>query len=241
MSEHTLNALKNLAPQFGVDLTDAQLEQFETYYAALVAWNQRVNLTAITDRDEVQVRHFADSLAVLLATEAESDTSLIDIGAGAGFPGLPLKIARPEWHVTLLEATRKKTEFLDHIVDALGLTDVEVVWARAEEAGQDPASRGRFDLAVARAVADLAVLAEYALPLLCVGGRFVAQKGTDPHDEVRDAAAAMATLGGYHVDTIPYRLPGLDEPLHLVVLEKLAATPDAYPRRPGMPEKRPLE
>lgn len=238
-----MDLLRDVSAKWGIELTPAQLEKFQLYFEVLVDWNQRVNLTAIIDYEEVQIRHFADSLAVLQATDdsdSERRVSLIDIGTGAGFPGLPLKIVRPAWRVTLVESTRKKTEFVEHMIGELGLETVEVVWARVEEIGQDLAYREQFDLAVARAVADMAVLVEYALPLLRVGGRFVAQKGTDPMAELQGAAEALETLGGVHRETIPYRLPAFDEPLHLVVVEKVVPTPEKYPRRPGMPEKRPI-
>lgn len=234
--------MRNVVTDLGIELTPAQLAMFQTYYEQLVDWNRRVNLTAITDYEDVQIKHFADSLAVLLAIGGDfgAQTSLIDVGSGAGFPGLPLKIVRPAWRVTLVESTHKKTEFLEHMIYQLGLGKIDVVWARAEEVGQEPAYREQFDLAVARAVADVAVLIEYALPLLHVGGRFIAQKGTDPTDELRAAEKALEILGGAHRDTIPYRLPAFGKPLHLVVIDKVAPTPAKYPRRPGMPAKRPI-
>lgn len=238
-----MNLLRATAAGLGIELAPAQLAKFQVFYEQLLDWNQRINLTAITGYEDVQIRHFADSLAVLLAINDEDfgvRRSLIDIGTGAGFPGLPLKIARPAWRVALVESTRKKTEFLEHMIYQLGLDQVDVVWGRAEEVGQDPAYREQFDLAVARAVADMAVLVEYALPLLRVGGRFIAQKETDPYDELQAAEKAIETLGGTHRDTIPYRLPAFDQPLHLVVVEKVAPTPEKYPRRPGMPAKRPI-
>jgi 16S rRNA (guanine527-N7)-methyltransferase len=237
-----MEQLKQVAAGWGIHLTTEQLEAFQRYYEELVTWNRRMNLTAITDYEEVQIRHFADSLAVLLALEeaGKSKCRLIDIGTGAGFPGLPLKLARPHWHVTLVESTRKKTTFLRHLVEALDLDDVEVVPARAEEVGQDPRYREQFDLATARAVADLAVLVEYALPLVRIGGRFIAQKGATPEAELEAAGTAIQLLGGRHVATMAYNLPGHDASLHLVVIEKIAPTPAKYPRRPGMPEKRPL-
>ena len=237
-----MERLKQIAAGWGIHLEESQLQAFQRYYEELIAWNRRVNLTTITAYEAVQVRHFADSLAVLLAVgdlEAEA-VRLIDIGTGAGFPGLPLKIVNPGWQVTLVEATRKKTAFLEHLVAALRLEGVEVVWARAEELGRDPRYREGFDLATARAVAELAVLAEYALPLVRVGGRFVAQKGTEPDAELVAARRALERLGGEHVGTLPYELPGVAGPLHLVVVQKVAPTPAKYPRRPGMPEKRPL-
>jgi 16S rRNA (guanine527-N7)-methyltransferase len=238
-----MELLRNVAGDLGIDLTPTQLEMFQTYYEELAAWNRQRNLTAITDYEEVQVKHFADSLAVLPAVDAGDfgeSISLVDVGSGAGFPGLPLKIARPAWQVVLVESTRKKTAFLEHIITQLGLQDADVVWARAEDVGRDPAYREQFDIAVARAVADMAVLVEYALPLLHIGGWFVAQKGTDPRDELHAAEKAIETLGGAYRSTIPYRLPAFDEPLHLVVIEKVSPTPGKYPRRPGMPAKRPI-
>lgn len=238
-----MKLLRAVTAGWGIELTPAQLEMFRTYYEELVDWNQRVNLTAISDYEDVQVRHFADSLAVFLALDAAGlgdQVSLVDIGSGAGFPGLPLKIARPAWRVLLVESAKKKARFLEHMIDQLGFEDVGVVWGRAEEVGRDPHYRERFDVAVARAVAEMAVLVEYALSLLRVGGWFVAQKGTDPSDELRRAETAIEILGGAHHSTIAYRLPALDEPLHLVVIEKRAPTPEKYPRRPGVAAKRPL-
>jgi len=238
-----MEVLREVAGELGVGLDLTQLEMFQTYYEELIDWNQRVNLTAVTDYEEVQIKHFADSLAVLLALATDDlgdGPSLVDFGSGAGFPGLPLKIVRPAWRVVLVESTRKKTAFLEHIINQLGLQDTDVVWARAEEVGRDLAYREQFDVAVARAVAGLAVLVEYALPLLRLGGRFVAQKGSDPSDEIRAAEKAIDTLGGGYSSTIPYRLPAFDAPLHLVVIEKVSPTPGKYPRRPGMPAKRPI-
>lgn len=237
-----MERLRQVVAGWGIRLSEDQLEAFQRYYEELIAWNRRVNLTAITDYEEVQVRHFADSLAVLLALEDDRGPGLrlIDIGTGAGFPGLPLKVVRPDWRVVLVESTRKKTAFLEHLVGALGLEGVEVVWARAEEVGRDAHYREGFDLATARAVADLAVLVEYALPLVRVSGWFIAQKGRAPEEELEAAGAAMRLLGGRHVGTVAYHLPGVDGPLHLVLVEKVTSTPAKYPRRPGVPEKRPI-
>ena len=237
-----MERLKSIAAGWGIQLETSQLQAFQRYYEELRAWNRRVNLTTVTGYEAVQVRHFADSLAVLLAVRdlRTAEPRLVDVGSGAGFPGLPLKIVNPTWQVTLVEATRKKTAFLQHLVEVLGLEGVEVVWARAEEVGRAPRYREQFDLATARAVAELAVLAEYALPLVRIGGRFVAQKGTEPEAELEAACRALELLGGEHVGTLPYELPGVAGPLHLVVVRKVAPTPAKYPRRPGMPEKRPL-
>lgn len=233
-----MQLLADGARTFGITLTPAQLDAFETYYGELLAWNARANLTAITGREQVIVKHLLDSLSLAPLIHKDT-TTLIDIGSGAGFPGLPLKIALPHLRVTLLEATGKKVAFLKHIIAALNLRDATALHARAEDLARNPAHRENYDVAVARAVAELATLLEYALPFVCVGGVFIAQKGVDVDDEVRRAARALDTLGGRVREVVPVQLPGL-APRHLVVVEKVAATPAAYPRRAGIPEKRPL-
>jgi 16S rRNA (guanine527-N7)-methyltransferase len=225
----------------GLTLTAKQREAFQIYYQELVAWNARFNLTAITDAKGVQVRHFLDSLSCSLAIcDAERRQSLIDVGSGAGFPGLPLKIVYPSLHLTLLEATGKKTTFLRHIVDTLELREVTIIHARAEQLGHDPAHRERYDWAVARAVAAMPTLAEYLLPLCRLGGHCLAQKGEDAAAEVSTAEAAIQFLGGRLNHLAPIELPGLAETRHLVIIDKVARTPDRHPRRPGVPAKRPL-
>lgn len=225
------------ARAFGLSLTRGQGDAFETYYRELVAWNARVNLTAITARDDVIVKHFLDALSV--APQLHSARNLIDIGAGAGLPGIPLKIVLPHLRLTLLEATRKKIEFLKHIITQLNLPDAVAVHARAEDLACDAAHREQYDAAVARAVASLATLLEYALPFVRQGGVFIAQKGVEVDDEIRAAARALDLLGGRVRESVPVQLPGL-EPRHLIVVEKITATPDQYPRRAGMPERKPL-
>jgi 16S rRNA (guanine527-N7)-methyltransferase len=216
----------------------AQLEQFAIYLDELRAWNERINLTAITDPDEIVTRHFLDSLRCALSW-GEAPTSLIDIGAGAGFPGLPLKILRPALQLTLVESIAKKAAFLRHIANVLELSDVTVLVERAEVVGQNPAQRERYDVVIARAVAELRVLAEYCLPLCCVGGRFLAPKGAQIEAELAAAGPAIARLGGRVAAVEPVQLPGV-EPRSLIVIEKIANTPPQYPRAPGVPAKRPL-
>ncbi len=236
-----MEVLKAGASEWGLDLTPEQVEAFDLYYQQLIIWNERVNLTAITDYEEVQAKHFLDSVSCLqVLTSTPPQARYIDIGAGAGFPGLPLKIVRPQIPLTLLEATGKKVRFLEHIVAMLGLREVEIVRGRAEEVGQQPAHRERYDVALARAVAQLTVLLEYALPLLTLGGLFVAQKGMEIEDEVEAAQGAMKLLGGQMKEVRAVHLPGLEAPRQLVVVEKLAPTPQKYPRRVGIPAKRPL-
>ncbi len=233
-----------------LDLSPAQLAAFQTYADELRAWNEKFNLTTIKDLEGIQVKHFLDSLSVLKAlrpagSEASGDAAprlrLIDVGSGAGFPGLPLKIVCPQLQVTLLEATGKKVKFCEHMADKLKLSGVKVVKARAEEAGQDPAHREQYDWAVARAVAAMPTLAEYLLPLVKRGGRALALKGEDAPAETHAAAGAIKRLGGELELLIRVELPGIVETRHLVVLKKIAATPPSFPRRPGVPAKSPLK
>jgi 16S rRNA (guanine527-N7)-methyltransferase len=228
--------------ELGVTLDDGHLAAFGICYRELVEWNQRFNLTAITDWDGVLVRHFLDSLSCLKALP-QTDLSglrVIDVGTGAGFPGLALKIVCPGMRLTLLEATRKKVTFLEHIVRVLDL-EVEVIHMRAEELGRDPTHRERYDWALARAVAEMPTLAEYLLPLVRVGGAVLAQKGEDATAEVQRAEAAIVTLGGRVRQLVPVELRGLAETRYLVVVDKVAATPEKYPRRPGVPRKSPIQ
>lgn len=223
---------------WGIPLTPSQLDQFATYAAELRRWNERVNLTAITDMEGIVTRHFLDSLRCALSW-GSAPASLADIGAGAGFPGLPLKILRPTLRLTLAESIAKKAAFLEHMVRELGLADVQVLAVRAEALGRDAAHRARYDVAVARAVAELRVLAEYCLPLCRVGGRCLAPKGAQIADELAAAERAITRLGGRCLGVEPVELPGV-EPRTLVVIEKVAATPPQYPRAPGVPARRPI-
>ncbi|MBX3049681.1 MAG: 16S rRNA (guanine(527)-N(7))-methyltransferase RsmG [Anaerolineales bacterium] len=230
---------KTIHDWLGVSVTDEQLAAFDQYAAELAAWNQRFNLTTITELEQVRTRHFLDSLSCWLALGA-APGRLADVGTGAGLPGLPLKILQPGLPLTLIEATAKKAGFLEHMVQVLRLKDVQVLAARAEEAGQLPAERAAYDWAVARALAPLPVLAEYLLPLVRVGGRMLAQKGREAAAELSAAQEAIRLLGGGPAQLLPAEVPGLDEERWLIVVEKVAETPAKYPRRPGMPSKRPL-
>ncbi len=244
------------ARELGLCLSAEHLGQFQRYYEELVEWNRRFNLTTVVGYEEVQMRHFLDSLTCLLALPGWSHEVIgsqlpficqpqpwqcLDVGAGAGFPGLPLKIVCPELRLTLLEATRKKVEFLLHLADELGLAPVDVIWDRAESLGQNPRYRERYDVVVARAVAELPVLSEFCLPFCRVGGRFIAQKGPEAEREVAEAAAALQALGGVVREVKQVALPGQREERLLVVVDKVAPTPAGYPRRPGIPAKRPIK
>lgn len=238
------------ARTLGLELTPAQLAQFETYRRELLDWNARINLTAITDPVEVDRLLFLDSLTCLIALRPRFSQpnsspsgpapSLIDVGAGAGFPGLPLKLVWPDVELTLAESVGKKVAFLQHIVERLGLTGVTVIQARAEDLGQDRRYRERFDWAVARAVAPLNVLAEYLLPLVKCGGAMVAPKKGDVSAEIDAAASAIAKLGGDALTVTPVRTPGLTDGRVIVSAPKFRPTPAAFPRRAGLPAKRPL-
>jgi 16S rRNA (guanine527-N7)-methyltransferase len=233
-----IDLLAATAAGWGLLLNRTQLDQFATYAAELRRWNKRVNLTAITDESSIVTRHFLDSLRCALSW-GSAPHSLIDVGSGAGFPGLPLKILRPELRLTLVESVAKKAAFLRHIVALLGLGDVVVLAARAEAVGRDEAHRARYDVAVARAVAELRVLAEYCLPFCRLGGRFLAPKGADVERELLAAQAAISKLGGRIVAVEAVELPGVER-RSLVVIEKIAPTPAQYPRAVGVPAKRPL-
>ena len=238
MADPAERLLADTAAAWGLPLDPNQLRQFARYTDELLAWNAHTNLTAITDRQAIYVRHFLDSLA-LARFWGPPPATLVDIGTGAGFPGVPLKILHPPLAVTLIESVGKKAAFLKHLIAILGLEQVRVVTGRAETFGHDPGERERYDLATARAVADLRVLAEYALPLLRVGGRLLAPKGAGAEREIEGARRAVALLGGTIEQVVPIELPGV-EPRSLVVARKVAPTDPRYPRAVGIPARRPL-
>ena len=231
------------ARAWGVEINPEALDKFQLYYEELISWNRRLNLTSITDYEEVQIKHFLDSLSLHLVLEPsllEGGEPFIDVGAGAGFPGLPLKIVHPQISLALLEATVKKARFLTHLVERLALTRVEVVMGRAEEMARREEHRERYQVALARAVAPLPVLLEYALPLCQVGGLLIAQKGPDIREELEDSQSALTILGGRIGEVRELELPLSMGRRNLVVVVTVAPTPEKYPRRPGIPAKRPL-
>jgi 16S rRNA (guanine527-N7)-methyltransferase len=225
---------------FGIHLTGRQVAALLSFENELLDWNKKFNLTAIRDTEGIRTKHFLDSFSCALAWKDNPPRRLIDIGTGAGFPGIPLKILYPSLELTLVESVGKKAAFCRHAVAVLKLEAVEVVTARAEELGQMPAKRESYDWAVARAVANLPVLAEYLLPLVQVGGRMLAQKGHAGPVEVHNAEKAFRLLGGQMRQLLPVTLPGVAEERYLVVVDKVAATPPQYPRKPGFPAKQPL-
>ena len=237
-----MDILAGGARELGMNLSAHQLDQFEVYYRELAAWNQRINLTAVGGYEGVQVRHFLDSLTVCLAVPETLAVAsrVIDVGAGAGFPGLPLKIAFPDIHLALVESAGKKSEFLRHVVSALDLGGVEVHTGRAEQLAHRPELREGFDLAVTRGLARLATLAEYTLPFCNLGGRMVALKHGGIEGELAAAAHALEVLGGCLEGWYPVGVTGLTDNRIVVAVDKVGPTPVQYPRRPGMPAKRPL-
>lgn len=224
----------------GLELSSEVQHLFSIYADELLKWNEEINLTAITAPEAIEMRHFLDSLSVLLAVPLGNGQRVIDVGTGAGFPGLPLRFVCPYIELTLLEATAKKTTFLEHIVSRLKLNNVKILNARAEDAGQNMAVREQHDIVLARAVAQMPALGEYMLPLCRVGGRCVALKGENAVSEAQQAENALRIFGGHLEKVIPVELPQVAETHYLVVIQKIAATPPAYPRRAGMPTKRPL-
>ncbi|TFH34742.1 MAG: 16S rRNA (guanine(527)-N(7))-methyltransferase RsmG [Anaerolineales bacterium] len=225
----------------GYRLNAAQAESFHWYAQELIAWNQRFNLTAIVDPVEIDIKHFLDSLTCLKVLEFRPPGRVVDIGTGAGFPGIPIKLLFPQFELTLLESIKKKVDFCQHIIDALGLEGVRVIHARAETLGQDPDHRERYDWGIARAVAIAPVLLEYLLPFIRVGGGAILQKGETGPAEMHQAESALRILGA-QVDQIQtIELPCVPEPRHIISVKKTAATPQQYPRRAGMAAKRPLK
>jgi len=238
-----LESLLRGATQLGIELTPGQTQQFQLYYQELAAWNARVNLTTITGYEEVQTRHFLDSLTAVTVLRnqpwAEEDFSLIDVGTGGGIPGIPLKIVLEQARAVLLDSVAKKTAFVQHAVTALGLQRTEVLTARAEALAHQPGYRQTFHLAVCRAVSKLATIAELTLPFLGSGGMAVIYKKGDISSELTQAERAVEILGGRTREVRAVDLQGLEKH-SLVVLEKTAVTPPRFPRRAGIPEKRPI-
>ncbi len=225
---------------FGISLSPRQTAQLAAYERELLEWNQKFNLTAIRDVEGIRAKHFLDSMSCSLAWREHAPRRLVDVGTGAGFPGIVLKILYPGLKLTLVESVGKKANFCWHIVQTLGLEGVEMLTARAEDVGRDPQHREKYDWAVARAVANLPVLAEYLLPLVRVGGGMLAQKGESGPAEAQAAETALRLLGGRMRQLVPVELPGVAEERYLVIVDKPAATPPAYPRKAGIPAKKPL-
>jgi 16S rRNA (guanine527-N7)-methyltransferase len=224
-----------------IKLSPLQRKQFRDYYECLIDWNERINLTAITDPLDVYLKHFFDSLTVSIVPQFRTEGTIMDVGAGAGFPSLPLRIAWPHVSVTILDSLQKRISFLETLVKQLGLENsVQAIHGRAEECGQQRQYREQFDQVTARAVARLPVLAEYCLPFVKVGGMFFALKGPDAEIEVKEGKSAVHQLGGRIQDIVPLELPNDAGKRYIVCIEKIQPTAKQFPRKPGIPQKRPL-
>lgn len=226
--------------QLDITLTDEMKEQFDKYYELLVEWNKVMNLTGITEYEEVNEKHFVDSLSLVKTLDPNKVESMIDVGTGAGFPGIPLKIAFPHLKVTLLDSLNKRIKFLDTVIEELGLEDITTIHGRAEEFAKKAEHREQYDLCVSRAVANLSSLSEYCLPYVKVDGNFVSYKSGEIDEEVEKSKKAVSILGGKVEKIEKFELPGTDIKRSFVKIKKIKATAKKYPRKAGMPTKEPL-
>ncbi len=226
--------------ELGVSLTDKQIEQFLIYYELLTEWNSFMNLTAITEYEDVLKKHFVDSVSLIQAVDVRKELTLIDVGTGAGFPGLALKIAYPELKVTLLDSLQKRIQFLDTVIEKLGLEGIETIHGRAEDFAKPQKLRESFDLCVSRAVANLSTLSEYCLPFVKVGGYFIPYKSEKIAQEKEEAEKALELLGGKFERQVEFMLPSSDIYRNLFVIKKVKETPKKFPRKAGLPAKEPI-
>ena len=236
--KYDFTKFRNSMNSIGIELTDSQLNAFETYYDMLIDRNKVMNLTAITEFDEVMDKHFLDSVYLFRSIKLEADYKLVDIGTGAGFPGIPLKIVFPELKITLLDSLNKRVGFLNDLIEELNLNDIEAIHGRAEDIARNKAYRASYDIAVSRAVANLSTLSEYCLPFVKIGGKFVSYKSGDCADEVDNAKAAIHLLGGKinKIDEFSYS----NNSRSFIVIDKVMNTSNKYPRKAGLPSKKPL-
>lgn len=225
----------------GISLTTNQLQQFDRYYELLVEWNEKMNLTAITEKQEVFLKHFYDSITAALYYDFSKPLSLCDVGSGAGFPSIPLKICFPHLHITIVDSLKKRITFLEHLAKELGLTNVSFYHERAEIFGKNKQFRESFDLVTARAVARLSVLSELCLPLVKVGGDFLAMKASSAQEELENAHKAITVLGGETEKVHHFTLPIENSERNIIIIHKIRSTPKKYPRKPGTPNKVPIE
>lgn len=225
---------------YGIELNDEQIAQFEKYYKMLIDWNEKINLTAVTDEEEVYLKHFYDSLTPLFYTDIPEDTRLCDVGAGAGFPSIPMKIVRPDLKVTIVDSLNKRITFLNELTAELSITDMHLVHDRAETFGQHK-GRHMFDMVTARAVANMNTLLELCLPLARTGGRFLVLKGKRGLEELEESDFALDLLGGRVAGTHQFTLPEEDSERYIIDIEKVHKTPKKFPRKPGTPNKSPLK
>lgn len=234
------DALVQAASEYSLLLTEEQITSFTQYFEMLIEWNEKMNLTAITDPTEVAVKHMIDSLSCYDEAIFKKGAKIIDVGTGAGFPGLPLKIFRPDLKLTLFDSLNKRILFLKEVAHKLGINDIEFIHSRAEDGGRNKQHREQYDIVVSRAVARLSVLSELCLPFVTVGGFFIALKGSQYSQEIKESTSALRLLGGEIAKIENIKLPGLDDVRAVVYVKKIKKTLPTYPRRPGVVEKNPL-
>lgn len=225
----------------GIALSSEQMSQFETYFHTLVEWNEKMNLTAITERPEVYLKHFYDSISAAIYFDFSGSIHICDVGAGAGFPSIPIKIAFPNLQITIVDSLNKRITFLEHLAKELKLEHVQFIHDRAETFGQNPAYREKYDVVTARAVARLSVLSELCIPLVKVGGTFIAMKAANATDEIEIGKKAIFTFGGKIESVHSFSLPIEESERNIVIIKKEKPTPRKYPRKPGVPNKTPIE
>ena len=232
-----MNRLNTITKQFGLELSDEQIQQFSKYYDMLIEWNKVMNLTAITDKEEVIIKHFADSLLLSKYKNLHENLNVIDVGTGAGFPGIPLKIAFPELKVTLMDSLNKRLKFLDNVISELNLDNITTVHSRAEDGGKNAEYREKYDLAVSRAVANLATLSEWCIPFVKTGGYFIPYKSNALAEEIRDGKKAIRILGGQVENIFTTTIPDSDNQRSFVFVKKIENTDKKYPRKAGAAKK----
>lgn len=234
------NKLAMVAEKANIEIAPSELEKFNIYFSMLIDWNENINLTAITDMNGVIEKHFVDSLLISKVFSIDNISNIIDIGTGAGFPGVPLKIMYNHLDVVLLDSLRKRLNFLDHVILKLGLENISCVHARVEQLGKDKIYREKFELVVSRAVAYLPVLLEYSLPMVKENCHFISYKGAEVDQELADSNRALKELGGEVIDIKKFKLPESGDTRSLVIIKKIKETPLKYPRKPGIPAKKPI-
>lgn len=239
MSE-LVKTLQQAGEAAGFTFTDQQIKQFQQYFELLLAGNEKMNLTSITDPQEVAIKHFIDSLTCLTALKLPTDFQVLDVGTGAGFPGIPLKIFRQDLKITLMDSLQKRVNFLNDTIAILGLKEIRAIHDRAEDFAQRQEHRENYDLVISRAVARLNVLSEYCLPCVKVGGYFISQKGPNIEEEVKEAAKALSIFGGKLAEIKKLNLPIIQDGRSMVVIKKEKLTPKQYPRKAGVPAKKPI-
>ncbi|MRH44401.1 16S rRNA (guanine(527)-N(7))-methyltransferase RsmG [Aquibacillus halophilus] len=235
-----VNTFLNVLKEHGIELSEKQIKQFDIYFKTLVEWNEKMNLTAITDKEEVYEKHFYDSITASFYYDFSKEISVCDVGAGAGFPSIPLKICFPNIKVTIVDSLQKRITFLNHLANQLELTGVSFYHDRAELFGKNEKFREKFDVVMARAVARMTVLCELCIPLCKTKGTFIAMKGPNLEEEMKDSKMALKLLGGERNQVHTFQLPNDNGERSIALIRKVRKTPNKYPRKPGVPNKTPI-